>query len=275
MSRFSGKCDLYDWMMIGYDDELKAFEDLKKKTGGVLYQMHNIKEVDETNQDFIAEHCEAFKAIKREWQDPDKRYKAGYKDLTTYTYEYYGKEYTAKELKKKGGVYIRMPIRFDDILELMKYYPYVISMASTDKERSTIVISTRPYPEIQSESMIKCGYEGHSVNHYNKELAEHYREIVRLLDKDLPYRERIVPIEGLTLLDEDHYALAVRDPIDPNHPIEFHWGTWSAKPYWTGPMRASENAIAVHKRDVDGFLKEEIEKGQVKIKYVSAVGNDY
>ena len=274
MSRFSGKCDLYDSMMMSCDDELKAFEKFKKETGGVIYQMHNIREVDESNQDFIAKYCDGFKVLKHERQDPDKRFKSGYKDLTSYTYEYYGKEYTAKELKKKGGVYVRLPIHFDTILELVKYYPYVISMAAHSEGHSVIVVGDRPFPEREAESLLKRGHYSRSVDYYGKELAKHYRDVVRLLDKDIDWRIRKVPVEDLKKSDGG-YSLEVNDPIDPNHELKFVWKDEKPRHHWSDPVALSDKTISISELDVESLLKEEIEKGEVEVEYVSVETNNY
>ena len=122
MSRWSGKCDFADHIAglggwydkdgnpvkfgqegVGayYSDELQDFREFKRKTGGVMYQHKRIKKIDEWNQDFVAKKCSNFKIIKHVNKVDDKRKKEGYREVVSYTYEYWGKEYTQKEINKR------------------------------------------------------------------------------------------------------------------------------------------------------------------------------
>ena len=115
MSRWVGKSDLFDTIMmqhfrcengsdkkedldkarVYYSDELECFNEFKKKTGGVIYQ-HQQVIITEQNQILIEKKCSNFKVIEHIKEVEDKRYKDNKKKETTYTYEYYGKEYTSQ-----------------------------------------------------------------------------------------------------------------------------------------------------------------------------------
>ena len=120
MSRWSGKCDLYDTIMmlhhrtkdgsdkkedldkasVLYSDELECFNEFKEKTGGVIHQHQKIK-VTLLNQELVEKKCKSFKIIKHTKEVEDKRFKETKRTDTYYTYEYWGKEYKdLKELNK-------------------------------------------------------------------------------------------------------------------------------------------------------------------------------
>ena len=198
MSRFSGKCDLYDHMCMEkhrtkdgsdkkedlekatvlYSDPIECFEIFKKKTGGVLHQHRRVKEVSEWNHDFIKAHCPMFEIITHIDKITDKRSKTGYREKTYYTYKYWDKEYTAKELSKKG-VYITMDIHFETMLDLIPYFPYIISSCCCSKDEETIYISNQSYVDEQYDELIQNGVDpqGHK-EWYNRELANFYKEYI-------------------------------------------------------------------------------------------------
>jgi len=200
MSKFSGKCDLCDHIAglggwydrdgnpvkfgqegVGcyYSDELQDFNEFKRKTGGVMYQQHNIKEITEYNQEFVAEHCNNFEIVKHEDIIPDKRRKDGTRTVVSYTYKYWGKEYTAKQLKQKGGVYITTEIHFDELLDIIKYYPYLVSMSASNKDKSTIIITNESFVDEEFKKHLKYGYMSNMKNYYEKELAQHCLDVVK------------------------------------------------------------------------------------------------
>lgn len=214
-----------------YSDEYQDFLAFKKVTGGVLHQ-HKKVEVTNFNLQFIKEHCNEFDYIEHIEQISDKRTKSGYKELKTYTYKYWGKEYTSlKELNKKG-VYITIDIHFNTILDLIPYYPYIVSASfSTTNEDGThskyIVISKEPFPISERDDLMRGGYNS-AWEHYAKKLQNHYREIVlRYFNPE--GREHI---EELTF-DENRQA-KVSKPIDENFDVEWYWDG-EIKTHWSSP----------------------------------------
>ena len=192
MSKFSGKCDLYDHIMmekmtpskdnpnILESDDFECFEIFKKRTGGVIYQSFKV-DLD----DYIAQEeaktskiltCEPY-----EEEIADKRCKNGKKTVKKYKYTFYGKPMTLAEINK-FGYYTDKEIRFDDILDLVPYFPYIIGMCVSDTDHETVFISRHSYVDEQEENFIRHGLRS-MADHYRKALKETYINYVRELDK--------------------------------------------------------------------------------------------
>jgi hypothetical protein len=199
MSKFSGKCDLYDHISglggwydkdgnqvqfgqegvgVYYSDEYKDFLAFKEKTGGVIHQ-HIKVIVDEYNQDEVEKKLpDSFKVLRHKELVEDKRCKEGKKEVTTYTYIYYNKEYkTLKELNKHG-VYVTIDIHFDTILDLIPYYPYIVSMCCYSEDKAVVYISDESFVIEERNRHYKNGYFSNFWEHYTKELQNHYIDIV-------------------------------------------------------------------------------------------------
>ena len=200
MSRYSGCCDLYDhisglggWfdkdgkpVKFGkasryYSDEMLDFIEFKRQTGGVIHQHKKVK-VSKWNQEDVKNHCPGFNFTKHTRKIPDKRCKSGFREETYYTYTYYGKEYTSlKELNKKN-IYITIDIHFDTLLDLIPYYPYIVSACSHNSDSSPesyVFISEKPYPIEQRDERLKTGgLIDYSFQRYQRDLNEHFRDVV-------------------------------------------------------------------------------------------------
>ena len=269
MSRLSGKCDLYDhisglggWfnkegkpvkfgderVKCYYSDLYLDFIEFKKKTGGVLHQHKCIKEIDEYNQDFIKEHCPQFEIIRHEEKVPDTRKKSGYREKITYTYKYWGKEYTAKELKKKGGVYIVVDIHFKTLLDLIPYLPYIVVMSAYSDGKQTVFISNESYVEEEANDSLQFGHERNTY-HYRHALSELYKKVV-LAYFNPTGREFI---EEVTF-DENGIG-KVSNPIDTNFDVEWGWPDNKIHNHWTSPEVIDEDAgtIKIHEFDLETF----------------------
>ena len=271
MSQFSGKADLADFISMMGDDDLSAFYAFKKATGGVIYQHRNIKEVNVYNQDFVKEHCERFDIVKHENKTADVKGN-GFKTTVSYTYIYWGKEYTAKELKKRGGVYLEMPIKFEGILDLIKYYPYIVSVSCWDgeKKKSHIVISNQSYVDEQYEEMLQFGHLS-MKDYYDRELAEYYHKMAKRIDRRLEERtnEELLDSSKLTKVG-DHYEYPLNHDIDCNHRIDWFWVDGRPHNHWTSPKLKEKNIVVIDKQDVELYLKDHIKSSMVGIKYVQA-----
>ena len=200
MSRYSGCCDLYDhisglggWfdkdgkpVKFGkasryYSDEMLDFIEFKRQTGGVIHQHKKVK-VSKWNQEDVKNHCPGFNFTKHTRKIPDKRCRSGFREETYYTYTYYGKEYTSlKELNKKN-IYITIDIHFDTLLDLIPYYPYIVSACSHNSDSSPesyVFISEKPYPIEQRDERLKTGgLIDYSFQRYQRDLNEHFRDVV-------------------------------------------------------------------------------------------------
>ena len=257
MSRFSGKCDLYDhiagsggWydrdgnpVKIGqegvgayYSDEYKDFLAFKKLTGGVIYQHKKFK-ITPWNHEEATKLCPELEIIEQPTQSGKRK--------KVYTYKYYGKEYTEKELNKRG-VWITIDIHFNTLLDLIPYYPYIVSMRCG----STVYISQESFVDKEIDNRLENGFYSDLWEHYKKELQNHYREIV-LTYFNPEGREHIEEVE----FDENGIG-KVSKPIDENFDLE--WG-WEDKTYhlcWTSPKikDAEKGLIQISKEDLTRYI---------------------
>ena len=278
MSIFSGKCDLYDHMMMGkhrtadgsddpqklkeahvlYSDELECFEIFKQKTGGVIHQ-HQLITVTGQNQMMVAEKCDQFEVIEYFDEVPDKRKKGGYRTTVTYTYRYWGRDYdTLKELNKHG-VYITIDIHFDTILDLIPYYPYTITMSCNNQDGEYVVISKKSFVLQERDEMYDHGYDSKMWEGYNKKLQDHYREVV--LRYYNPEDREIVDCVDFN----ENRRCFVSYPIDDHFDIDWYWQA-GAKPHWTTPkvINYETGEIEISEQDYNNTFKNNI----ALVKYV-------
>ena len=278
MSSYSGKCDLFDHIMMQkmYDrgsvrvsDELECFNIFKEKTGGILYQ-HQEVEVTEYNQDYVAQQCKEFKIIPHTTVVSDKRLKAGEKEVTTYTYKYYSKEYKNLAELNKHGVYIATEIHFDTLLDLIPYYPYIITFSAWVDGRAVVYISSESYVAEECRRAIQYGHTGMGA-HYQKRLQEHYLEVCEkyflyqlaertktlLLNKDMCEK-----------YDDTYYKLVFDEELDYMHTPEYQWVDQQRHSHWTSPKLLDKHTILLHKQDVESYLAEDMRAHNVQLKYV-------
>lgn len=193
MSQFSGKCDLCDhisgyggWfdregnpvkfgqegVRCYYSDEMLDFLAFKKATNGILHQHKKITLTNYNHED-VKKLCSQFDYTEHIKVVPDKRQKSGQREEKYLTYTYYGKEYTLKELNKKG-IWITIDIHFNTLLDLIPYYPYIVSMSCG----GTVYISEQSYVDEERDNHLEHGWYSDFWQHYKKELQEHYKEVV-------------------------------------------------------------------------------------------------
>lgn len=295
MSKFSGRCDLYDhiggmggWydrdgnpvkfgqegVVAYYSDELQDFREFKRRTGGVIYQHKYIKNVDEWNQDLIAKKCPNFKVIKHIDKTADKRTKEGYREVVSYTYEYWGKEYTQKEINKRG-VYITVEIHFDTLLDIIKYYPYLVSACCSNEDKMTVYISSENFVDEEYEEHLNHGWDSNMKAHYDKELAEHYLEVVReYYLKDLDERETFISLaDGFDYEDDKYVYFKTKYKIDDLHKAEWSFSDDIIRTHWDDPKIVDEYTIKVDKVNLE-YMKDAIKDEHVWIKYIAAGENN-
>ncbi|MBO7732593.1 MAG: hypothetical protein J6S67_08565 [Methanobrevibacter sp.] len=191
MSRYSGKCDLYDHIMIStgtqYDDiasEIQAVETFKERTGGVLYQSYPIR-VTRENLDFVKEHSPFFDYKIETVKIPDRRNKSGAREEDHITCYYLDEPYSSIEaLNKARQVYIRIEVYFNDILDLIPYYPYLIAVAAHDPDSDYVEISSDPYPKERMIEALRFGNVPYFPQFYNRYLQEHYLAVCSYLNKE-------------------------------------------------------------------------------------------
>lgn len=193
MSQFSGKCDLYDhisgcggWfdrdgnpvkfgqegVSCYYSDEMLDFLAFKKATNGVLHQHKKITLTNYNHED-VKKLCPQFDYVEHIKVVLDKRQKSGQREEKYLTYTYYGKEYTLKELNKKG-IWITIDIKFNTLLDLIPYYPYIVSASCG----GTVYISEQSYVDEERDDHLEHGWYSDFWQYYKKELQEHYKEVV-------------------------------------------------------------------------------------------------
>lgn len=271
MSRFSGKCDLCDHIMgtagwydkngkpvkIGdpgvgalYSDEYRDFLEFKKRTGGVLHQ-HKVLTVTPWNHEEAVKLCPELEVIEHKKIVSDKRQKSGQREDVYYTYKYWGKEYTLKELNKHK-VYITIDIHFDTLLDLIPYYPYIVYMSACNDGKETVFISDQSFVDEEADDHLEHGYYSDFWQYYKKQLQEHYQEIV--LRYYNPTGREIK--ENITFMKEtvedgtEKYIGRTLYPMDEN--FELKWTT--NKPRWASPKRIDEHRVEMSKEDFEVCL---------------------
>lgn len=249
-----------------YSDIMECFKIFKEKTGGILHRHVNI-EANANTRDLIAKNCDQFSY--RIWGMPVQT-KTGTKEKEVCIYTYYGKDYTEKELKKHGGVYIDDPIKFDTILELVPYFPYIVTMSYNDKDKRVIYISNESFAEREHRQHLQAGFDSRTIDYYRKKLAQTYFEICRdYLCYKLDERTKIIKLDRDKLTEtESDYRLMIPEGIDENHAVEYFWVDGVSRAHQGSPKRLDKYTITINKQDVDTFLAEAIKEGNVKIKYV-------
>lgn len=272
MSRYSGKCDLRDHISgcagwydkdgnpvkfgdpgVGcyYSDEWQDFLAFKKQTGGVLHQHKKIT-LTPWNHEDVKKLCPNFDYQEHVKIVPDKRNKSGQREEKYLTYTYYNKEYTLRELNKKG-IWITVDIHFDTLLDLIPYYPYIVSAACA----GTVYISQQSFVDDELEDHLDGGWYSDSWQHYKKELQDHYREVVlkyynpagREVEEELEFK----PTE------DGKVVAATKYPIDDN--FEPEWVTELS--HWTKPKVYDSCHIEMSLEDYNRYLGP-----KVKVKYV-------
>ena len=185
MSKFSGKCDLYDHIYTigtkGTNDNmtmLEKFNIFKERTKGVIYQSKKMiltsvnidNEIKNVNNPNILSKFEWFENKK------DSRCKGGFKTVNKCKYFYYNKEYESLDAINKIGYYARREIKFNKPDELIKYYPYTIGILSSDPDSEYVEISSKSYPtEHYWDSRLRSGVIMNEA-YYTNELLEEYRK---------------------------------------------------------------------------------------------------
>lgn len=279
MSQCSGKYDLFDAMSgsggwfdkngnavkmgqegvsVYYSDPMKDFEAFKKETNGVIYQHIKVK-VDLWNQDYVKEHCKGFDFTKRSEIREDKRFKGGKKKSDHYTYTYYGKEYKNLKELNKHGVYITKSIYFDTILELIPYFPYIVTSMSYRDGKACVIISDRSYADTCFREHQWKGTE-ELFHHYRKNLTDFTKSII--LDNFSDYKERTIDEEFKIDKSQDKYIVHLEKPVDYNFDIEVP--TEEGHHLWSSPKILDDNTL-----DVTHTLLDIDKRSTIRLKYVS------
>lgn len=184
MSKFSGSYDLYDCIYgqcETWQDKVKAFEKFKLTTGGRIRRLLDVElniynidnEIANINNDFILSKRTETHTV------PDKRYKSGVKEVTKTSVIYYGKAYPIDKLKKISSF---QEIKFDEMLDLVPYYPYAVAMAAVSSEegKTSIIISNKSMVEREYLDTRKFGSNAEMTYNYRcEELKKELIETVK------------------------------------------------------------------------------------------------
>lgn len=224
-----GKYDLYDHLCMEKtypsdprnphsphtSDIMECFEIFKEKTGGVIYQRVSV-EVNLLNQDAVEQMCPEFKVLPHTVLSEDKRYKEGKKEKVYYTYQFHGEEYPTLEDVNEENVYIIRKIRFDNIIELIPYFPYIIASSCQSGDKETIYIAKKSYIEERYERSIQAGTQHtDEFDHmYRKRLADVTKDIILNYFGD--YKERTIQEELPLSKDGDRYVVHPSKKVDCN-----------------------------------------------------------
>lgn len=193
MSKFCGKCDLYDHMMmektfpdsknpnILISDELECFEIFKKRTGGILYQSRKV-ELTDWNIDYWIKYFNNSQKLSKEAYTlikDDKRFKSGKKEIIKYNYIYFGRKYNSLKELNQFGFYGEFQIKFNDLLDLVPYYPYIITTMFSDQNSEKIFISKKSYVDIYADEVSNYSEPNFKIiDYYKRKLQEHYLELM-------------------------------------------------------------------------------------------------
>lgn len=286
-SKFSSKCDLADYIAgtagwydkegrpvkfgegkgAYYCDDYRDFLAFKKATNGTLYQ-HKKVTVTEYNQDFVAQKCDNFKINSVVEKIKDKRNKDGYKEKTIYTYNYCDKEYkTLKELNKHG-VWIRVEIHFDSMLELIPYYPYTVTASCKNEDGTQVVyISDKNYVDTERDRALNCGYDIGSFDSYKKALAKYTRDITLRYFNTAGRKV----VEYVEFSKEAPHRAKLKHKIDTDFKVNWYF-EGEPKTHWTSPkvIDAQNGIIEMSKEDHESYKLADID-GKASVEYVKAV----
>ena len=272
MSRYSGRCDLFDSIyggVSGWKEYFEAFEAFRKRTGGKLHQERKVFVTDYNLDDICATNPQlTYSDVKvtKTGKNGESR------EITERHFTYWGKEYNDIKKLNKKGVYVRIDIPFETVLDLIPYYPYVVACHYWSADEEMVILAKHSEVDGEIEDRLESGwFERGSIDfqfHCKHELAEHYREVIEELNRDLRSRRcQINPRDVPMAKDGDWYLIHTENDIDLNQPVEWFFPD-GAKTHWTSPKYRDVRTIAVSAQDVEDYLKDAIENNGVYVRYV-------
>lgn len=274
MSKFSGRHDLYDHMMLTkmyerngrYEsDEFECFSIFKQRTGGKIYQVRRVR-ISPLNRDLVMELCPEFSYRTVTNTKKDRRFKLGRRSISHDVYTYNGKDCTLDDLNREG-VLVEIPICFDTIFDLIPYYPYPVTCAVSDGEHSKVYIPAHSLVDEQYDLGLITGAVKTPI-HYHQRLQAHYQEVCEhYYFFNIAERTHVEPIT----VDASTGIGMTRSPIDPLHPIKYVWDeTHEPVPHWGDPEFVEGNCYKIDLRNLDGEMLYRIKHDEVRIQYVEA-----
>ena len=180
MSKYSGKSDLYDAMLLygKSDDEFEAFNRFKELTNGRIIMRfpmtltpHNIdREIELTKNSFILDKREVTRVVK------DKRCKGMLRKVKSFKYIYWGEEYD--KLSDIKDYYYSKDIKFKNLSDSVPYFPYVIGLLCKDLDKLYIVVHHQSEIDEREKSFRQCGLDISGLEHYREELKKKLIEVM-------------------------------------------------------------------------------------------------
>lgn len=189
MSRWSGKCDLYDHIMMEktypkddnpyvlVSDEMECFNIFKQKTGGKIYQKFRL-ELTKYNIDKEIEKVNNPNVLTKRQNKTIRNTKKGKVEVVHQVYVLYGVEYKNLKAVNERGYYATREITFNTLLDIIPYYPYIISFSCCSQNEEHVVIGSKSFIDEQRQELRERGLDCSYYDHYEKDLQKHYIDVV-------------------------------------------------------------------------------------------------
>lgn len=217
MSKFSGKCDLYDHIstlktypdpensnrsISNFDECFKIF---KERTNGIIYKYAKVELTKYNVDKFIA----IDKLLSKKVDEKGKT-----------IYIYWNKEYkTLKALNKKGYI-ATMPIYFNSLYDIAEYLPCTIACGGISKESEHIIIGSSEVEERMLYALSNADFERiKELSRYREELSNWIVEKAKSEDLSVTLRKKLEnkSNDNITVaLIEDTLLKAVKDYFKAN-----------------------------------------------------------
>lgn len=184
MSRFSGKSDLADTVMMQVmykkypdmensplvSDLMASFNKFKEETGGKLYQNFKLK-LTEHNVDKEIERSDFLTRTELPPKEGVNQRKK------KYLYNYFGKEFKTLDALNKYGYYAKREIKFDTLLDLIPYFPHIVTVMTHTNGKKYVEITRESFVDIEYLNFREYGSESSLHDYYKKELQDFYNEV--------------------------------------------------------------------------------------------------
>lgn len=204
-----------------------------------------------------------------------KNAKGEIKEVLQKSYYYWDKEYDSLKKLNKHGVYVMIDIPFDTIFDLIPYYPYVIACHYFSKEKEMVILAHESFVDQTIDERLESGwFDKDSISfqwRYKQELAEHTHEVAAQLDKNLAARYDVINIHDTQMIkDGEYYLVKTEYPVDYNHKIEWLNASMETPQHtrWTSPAYRDTNTLALNKKDIEGYMKDDITNSNCFVRYV-------
>lgn len=174
MSIYSGECDFADELSTVKQhrlsngafasDELECFDAFKEQTGGVIYQHVGLK-LTRFNVD-------------AEINRPESELSFCYKPNGKKCYKYGDKEYPDLSHINRHGYFSKRIIHFDTLLDLIPYYPYLVTISYVAEDGlRKVIVSEKSVLDFAEADRLVFGLDTNVGDMYRKRLQRHYADV--------------------------------------------------------------------------------------------------